>query len=154
MKGIRPAAVTAGAVVLVGLGGVSGAVGSSLITSRDVLDHSLRQRDLTPAAVTAFKHQGLSGLQTIQETETVLPRDVDPGPDVWDPPGFQLFCPDGKVMLSHDTAVDDPDPNGTNAPPVFAWTVQQYQNGYGVRVDNQTSRSVDVTLYGVCVDSN
>jgi hypothetical protein len=96
----RTVAVASGAVLLVSLGGVGGAVAAGQLGSRDIRDHSLRAVDLAKSSVTAKQVKKAAIASGDLKDAGVRPRDLS-----------------AAVRLLIDTAVTGPaGPTGPEGP--------------------------------------
>jgi hypothetical protein len=147
VKGKRLAAVTAGAALLVGLGG-GGAIGAALVTSAQIKDGTIRARDINPPTVAAFKN--LRGYELVR-----IGFDVTPDTGDWGP-SYGLRCPDGKAVISGSYQVTGQGPyvvvgDEIGAPGV--WSDGTKRGGaYNVTVDNQSTHDLTLMLSFVCAD--
>jgi hypothetical protein len=114
----RVGAVAAGAIVLVILGGVGGAVATTLITSANIADETIRSRDIGPGAVTRSEVRdgslGVGDLSRFVQTE--LARQAQDGTDGTD--GVAGLESDGARPGA--TQLSDNPGNGANSTAV--WT--------------------------------
>jgi hypothetical protein len=156
------ATVAAGAALLVGMGGVGGAIAATLVTSsqikdntilsRDVHDGTLKQKDLNPSATAAFKQ--LSGYHVLHQS-WIVPA-LAPADDNDGVAHYALWCNDGEAVLSGNYALDYPPQYQGKRFGVYTYDIVApadpwpHNGGYAVTTNNQSDVSVQLEVWAVC----